>query len=74
MLFHVLATGNTKATNLLFLSEEFILRKWELGFSQYLAALPDWFILSRVIKNRKFVGSKQRIKKMEIMKICVRIL
>ena len=55
-------------------SDEFILRKWELGFSQYLAALSDWFILSRVIKNRKFVGSKQRIKKMEIMKICVTIL
>ena len=42
--------------------------------SQYLATLADWFILSRDIKNRKFVGSKQRIKKMEIMKICVRIL
>ena len=37
-----------------------------------MAALPDWFILSRDIKNRKLVFSKQRIKKMEIMKICVR--
>ena len=43
-------------------------------FSRCLAALSDWFIWSRDIKNRKFVGSNKRIKNMKIMKICVRIL